>query len=310
MKSIMYHYVRTYSKQLPYFRFLNIDNFKKQLDFFESSHGFVTLSDWNNIIQQKDISLFDSIKNKYLLTFDDALSCHYNFVFPELKKRKIFGIFYVPAKPYIENKILDVHRIHILCGKFDGNYLFKLANSLIDESMISNNKISEFRNCTYINQNNFPGVSDFKRLINYFLDYKYKDLVLDEIEKIVGNYSNNKFYIPENHLREMHNSGMLIGSHSYSHPVMSTLSYEDQKNELLKSFDFLKSLNILEHKSYCHPYGGFHSFNQSTIKILKDLKVEFSFNVEPREIEFDDFSSNIHSLPRFDCNLFLYGNAS
>ncbi len=42
MKIIMYHYIRESLKQLPNFRYLHIENFKKQLDFFEKEFGFVT----------------------------------------------------------------------------------------------------------------------------------------------------------------------------------------------------------------------------------------------------------------------------
>ena len=42
MKAIMYHYVREFNKNLPNFRFLHINDFKKQLDFFEKKYGFVS----------------------------------------------------------------------------------------------------------------------------------------------------------------------------------------------------------------------------------------------------------------------------
>ncbi|EAH9308004.1 polysaccharide deacetylase, partial [Campylobacter jejuni] len=46
MKIIMYHYVRESLKQLPNFRYLHIENFKKQLDFFEKEFGFVTYDEF------------------------------------------------------------------------------------------------------------------------------------------------------------------------------------------------------------------------------------------------------------------------
>ena len=113
MKAIMYHYVRKYDFAKPNFRFLEISNFKKQLDFFEKEYGFVKRTDWDSILKTKKI---EDNKGKILLTFDDALSCHYEYVFPELEKRGLWGIFYVPTFPYQNNKIIDVHRIHLLCN--------------------------------------------------------------------------------------------------------------------------------------------------------------------------------------------------
>ena len=55
MKAIMYHYVQEFEKSLPNFRFLDIDNFRKQLDFFEKNFGFVSREEWNKIISKKKL---------------------------------------------------------------------------------------------------------------------------------------------------------------------------------------------------------------------------------------------------------------
>ena len=115
MKVIMYHYVREYSSALPNFRFLDIKNFSKQLDYFEENYGFASREDWNKAIESKKLG---SIKGKVLLTFDDAMSCNFDYVFPELQRRDLWGIFYVPAQPYISGKILDVHSLHNNLGFF------------------------------------------------------------------------------------------------------------------------------------------------------------------------------------------------
>ncbi|TXE85104.1 polysaccharide deacetylase [Campylobacter peloridis] len=116
MKIIMYHYVKD-KTNLPYFRYLSLENFKKQLDFFENKFGFVKYDDFINFKKTKN---YESIKNKILLTFDDGLKDHFDFVFPELLKRKIFGIFFIPTKILNYKKALDVHRIHYLLGKYGG----------------------------------------------------------------------------------------------------------------------------------------------------------------------------------------------
>ena len=63
----------------------------------------------------------DSIENNktlpnksILLTFDDAYSEHFNYVFPFLDKHKIQGSFFPPVKAITENKVLDVNKIHFI----------------------------------------------------------------------------------------------------------------------------------------------------------------------------------------------------
>lgn len=41
MKAIMYHYVRPYNPNLPKLKHLHIDDFCKQLDYFQENYGFI-----------------------------------------------------------------------------------------------------------------------------------------------------------------------------------------------------------------------------------------------------------------------------
>lgn len=304
----MYHYVREYDDKHPNFRFLDVQNFRKQLDFFEKNFGFVDAQEWESFITNGQMP---DQEGKVVLTFDDAMSCHYEFVFPELIKRGLWGIFYVPTAPYMDNKLLDVHRVHLLCGAVDGEELFHEAMRLIDEDMIPDSKRKEFREQTYTNQTNYEGVSEFKRLLNYFIDYDRRESFIDVLSDVFGyQYSANSFYVQKTQLSEMFDHGMIFGSHTVSHPVMSKLTRADQTHEITSSFAFLDELKLTKHKTYCHPYGGFHSFDQNTVEILDEQNVACSFNVDYRDITQQDIIANKQSLPRYDCNLFEFGKAS
>lgn len=308
MRAVMYHYVRRYNSALPHFRYLDVENFRKQLDYFDANFGYVSFDEWCEYV---NTGTRPEQEGKVILTFDDAMRCHYDFVFPELIRRGLWGIFYVPTAPYIGDIILDVHRIHHLCGGFSGPDLLNIALSLVSEEMIPYDKIQQFRNQTYMRQQNTVGVSEFKRLMNYFIDYKYRTSVIDKIADDLGfSFSKNVFYVPYEKLVEMKQGGMVIGAHSHSHPVMSKLSASEQKNEIQKSFSILANLVETNHKTYCHPYGGFHSFNKDTIDVLSNEGVSYSFNVESREIHKSDYKHSKYHLPRFDCNEFPYGIAS
>ena len=308
MKAVMYHYVREYDSRLPFFKFLDVKNFEKQLDYFNSEYGFVSKEEWVQVLNEKSLG---NTKGKILLTFDDAMSCHYDYVFRELKKRGLWGIFYVPTQPYQKNKILDVHRIHLLCGAFEGIKLIVTVKELLDESMIPDKKIKEFREQTYTRQENYEGVSEFKRILNYFISYKYREVLIDAVADELGfDFNVSDFYVSVDKLREMHLGGNIIGSHTVSHPVMSKLSDTEQRSEINDSFSFLSDIGYEGIKTYCHPYGGFHSFNDETVAALNSNDVDFSFNVEPRDICNNDFLSSIQFLPRYDCNLFPFGKAT
>jgi peptidoglycan/xylan/chitin deacetylase (PgdA/CDA1 family) len=305
MKAVMYHYVREYNPQLPFFRFLNYRNFEKQLDYFATEYGFVTREEWIKVLKDKNS---ESVKGKILLTFDDAMSCNYEYVFKILKKKGLWGIFYVPTQPYQQDKMLDVHRIHLLCGAFEGFKLLAILQDLLDGSMIPDEKIKEFSEYTYTNQKNFTGISEFKRILNYFVNYKYRESLINAVsDKLDFKHRVTDFYVSVDMIKEMYKYGNIIGSHSVSHPVMSKLSASEQRREINDSFKFLNSIDCIDIKTYCHPYGGFHSFNNETTGILNSMNVDFSFNVEPRDICDSDLKSSIQFLPRYDCNIFPFG---
>ena len=99
----------------------------------------------------------------------------------------------------------------------------------------------------------------------------------------------------------MQKNNMIIGSHTYDHPVMSRLNIDDQKFQIEQSFKFLeKLLPTPKIKTFCYPYGGFHSFNQNTEQILEDNGCIFSFNVEQVDIEISDILNKPHALPMYD----------
>ena len=55
-----------------------------------------------------------------LLTFDDGLRDHRDFVLPVLRERGLFGVFYVASGPAITGRILDVHKVHLVLGRMGG----------------------------------------------------------------------------------------------------------------------------------------------------------------------------------------------
>ena len=108
----------------------------------------------------------------------------------------------------------------------------------------------------------------------------------------------------------MADKGMVLGSHTVDHPLMSKLSKTEQAEQIKSSFQFLDEIGCKDIKTYCHPYGGFHSFDKQTINILHLEKVAYSFNVDSRDINKNDFEQSRQYLPRYDCNEFNFGKAS
>jgi peptidoglycan/xylan/chitin deacetylase (PgdA/CDA1 family) len=308
MKSIMYHYVRPAPVELPYFRYLDLNEFRQQLDFFSSTDRFLALDEFLTALETGE-----PVRQGLVLTFDDGLADHYRYVFPELKRRGLWGIFYVPTGMYLSGKLLDVHRTHYLLGRYGGVRVLEALNEILGPEMLSHEHVEEFQTLTYIRQDNDEATTRFKRILNYFISDDWREKVLDEL--VWHRFGDGcglveTFYMSPAELRKMHDAGMVIGSHSVTHSVLSKLEPIRQAYEIRESFAFLEdAVGSLRVRTFCHPYGGFHSFTPMTERLLNQHGCRFAFNVEPRDINRLDLRKRPQALPRYDCNMFPHGKA-
>ncbi|GEO09933.1 polysaccharide deacetylase family protein [Segetibacter aerophilus] len=305
MKAVMYHYVRKENEAFPLFKFLHVDDFKKQLDYLSKNFGILHPS----VLKESVIT--GKPADGVVLTFDDGVKDHYEFVLPELLDRGLSAIFYVSTGVYENNKILGVHRLHLLLGKFPSEKIYHALLDLVKNEMLSHAHVKEFQTIPYSLQNNDEYTNQVKRMMNYLIGYKYREQVLDQLmEDFFGGDKNifGSFYLSIGEIKKMHDLGMVMGSHTRTHPVLSKLSPTEQKTEIQTSFDYLENICIkLPYKTFCYPYGGFHSFTDETENILKEEGCLFSFNVEERDISEKDLVGRSQALPRYDCNYFPHG---
>lgn len=311
MKAVMYHYVRESDPNLPFFRYLDVDNFRRQLDYFESQFGFSSYEDLCDVFLND--GSFSKIQGKVVLTFDDGFTDHFSYVLPELLNRGLFGIFYIPTGVYQFRKSLDVHRIQYLLGKFCAEHLLEFIKPHIEDRMISKPMAKLFNGVTYRLQDNDEHTKRFKELFNYDVRSEYITHLLD---KLVDGFCSDEeifdsFYMSPLQIKEMQDFGMIIGSHSVNHRVFSKLSENEQASEINDSFDFLEgTMGKSRIKTFCYPYGGFHTFNSYTENLLNQAGCNFSFNVEQRDVTETDIRQRPQALPRYDCNQFKLGRAS
>lgn len=307
MKAIMYHYVRYGSESFPYFRYLHFHNFCKQLDYFEKTYGFVSKEDFlESVGDRKNIK-----GNGVILTFDDGFIDHYQYVFPELQKRNLWGIFYVPTGVYQIRKVLDVHNIHLLLGRFGGRHLLDVVDRLIAPEMLVDQGIREYEELTYHTQDNDGATATFKRIMNYFISYEWRDQLIENLVKecFGKDIQYQEIYMTVDQLTEMKNHGMIIGSHGVNHLVYSKLTREQLLKEITLSFEFLNnSLGAPDPKTFCYPYGQFSCTDEAQ-NILNYENCLFAFNVESKDIDLNDLHSRPQSLPRYGCHLLPHGKA-
>lgn len=306
MKAIMYHYVRPAPEGLPFFRYLHIDDFARQLDWFERHDRFVTREEFERA------SVTGEVPEGVVLTFDDGLADHYSYVLPMLLERRLFGLFYTCTAPLERQKLLDVHRIHLLLGRLGGHVASQRLCDCLNPEMLSDRDVTEFREATYTTQDNDRATTSFKRIMNYIISYEHRERLLDQLftQEFGDEGDARGFYLNAEQIREMDRRGMVVGSHGVNHYVFSKLPLEQQRDEIVRSFDSLGSLLGKRVATFCYPYGGRHTFTEETITLLDRAGCLYAFDVNPRAVTATDLIENRQALPRYDCNRFPHGRAS
>lgn len=309
MKGLMYHYVRPAPDGLGRYRYLHVSDFRRQLDGLAANHGLMSRAEF-------DRSLETGIPaDGCVLTFDDGFADHYNHVLPLLLEREAWGIFYIPTGTYMRSKLLDVHRIHVLLGRFGGAKCMEILMDIVTDDMLKDRYVDAFRHKTYTHQDNDEHTVRFKRMLNYYISYGARELVLDRMMEIYldGETESqlfSRFYLSLEQVREMADLGMVIGSHGVDHLVMSKLSVEQQRNEIEASCAFLEDVLGAPVETFCYPYGGRHTFTAETEVLLRDAGMRYSFSVDSRDVTAEDLTTRPQGLPRFNCNEFPHGTAT
>lgn len=53
----MYHYVRPFHHEYPNFKNLDIEDFRKQLDYFQDEYGFVSKEEFLNCFKKESLQM-------------------------------------------------------------------------------------------------------------------------------------------------------------------------------------------------------------------------------------------------------------
>ena len=87
----------------------------------------------------------------------------------------------MPTLPLITDRVLPVHKVHLILAKFGGQRAVEVMKKFVTEEMIESGNVEEYQFETYVGQDNDSTTSFFKRMINYYIKYEYRDEVIGGI---------------------------------------------------------------------------------------------------------------------------------
>lgn len=227
----------------------------------------------------------NSIKdNQYCITFDDNLLCQYDVALPVLNKYNIKAFWFVYTSIYEGHaEKLEVYR-HFRSTQFASiEEFYKKFFAFLDKSEFKDEvaqALSQFDHKEYLKDFPFYSIEDknFRFTRDKVLGVEKYNKAMDQMIAQSG-YDIDKFsqelWMSEKNLKELSDTGHIVGLHSHSHPtVLCALDMESQNKQYETNFKFIQSITGKKPIAMSHPC---NSYNEDTIDILKDLQIQIGF---------------------------------
>jgi peptidoglycan/xylan/chitin deacetylase (PgdA/CDA1 family) len=316
----MYHGIDNVEHD-PWSTFVSAEKFEHQINLLIKEFYIISLEDLTN--NQLEIS-----KPSVVITFDDGYANNLYKAKPLLEKYSIPATFFITSGyigdhnefwwDLLERIFLETTKLpEELVVEFQGSKKkWKIFNS-------SKKSLTKFFKVDKNDQQQFitSRTATLKSVRN-----KIKNLNYDERESIIKNlleWAGIEEYCRETHrvltsneLKKLARRELFeIGCHTLTHPVLSEIDMESQRNEILKSKNQLEEIIDNEIVGFSYPFGKEKHYNKDTLRILN----EHGFNYACTSVEESiSEGADIFQLPRifvkdwdveeFQKNIFSYFN--
>ena len=144
----------------------------------------------------------------------------------------------------------------------------------------------------------------FKRMLQRELPFEIRHTITSELfyqyVGITEKEFSEELYMSSDELKILLSEGMYVGSHTFSHYWLDSMSRNEQAIEIDKSLKFLADIGALTSDwVMCYPYG---AYNEDTLSLLKerDCVIGITSKVGISDLTVDDPLQ----LCRFDTNDF------
>jgi peptidoglycan/xylan/chitin deacetylase (PgdA/CDA1 family) len=240
--------------------------FARQMQYLSNNYNVISMRDLIGAFQNRAVLP----KRPVLITFDDAYHDFIEYAWPVLKRLKLPATVFVstayaakPEEPFwwdkISNSFLNTEK-----GKID---LAPLGNLVLTNT-------GERR-------------KSLKRVQNYLktLDHNVAMPIVDELcSCLKGRKTEIKVSLDWDELRQLHSQGITLAAHTRTHPILSRISAEDARKEIIESQKDLERETGDVLPVFCYPNG---DYNDSIIQILKDAGFIMAFSTKDGHNDLD-----------------------
>jgi len=223
----------------------SVQIFREHIDFFRSRFEIIRASDINKIAQKKS----GSIDKPYaVITFDDGFQDSLENGVVELSKYKL------PATLFICDRC---------ASGYAGLWRFRLFLLLESHKELA----IRFLN----NKMNWKGYNELQILSEAKKSFSSNmSAVIDDAwQELRDDKEDIQLFASYDALKKINHDLFEFGSHTISHPVLSRISYEEAKHEIIAGHQAVEQRIGTTIKYFAYPFGGKQHWNQDTERILR-----------------------------------------
>jgi len=244
--------------------------FDWQIRFLKREFHLISLSDIKNAVNG---SLSAGDKPKALITFDDGFANNFLYAFPIMKKYATIGHFFLTTDHIGTRKFLWTeevnHRILSTSRSLQLTLNHQTFNLRFDTPRERERASAKIRNLLK---------KQPKKLILDFLE-QLRQQTKDVDDEAVSE-ARYRFMTWEQ-VKEMVAAGMIVGSHTTDHFLLSNLNKEEVQQSLSASKESIEKKLNTKCEYFSYPNGEKEDFSQRDINILKQLGYSYSLTQIP-----------------------------
>ncbi len=237
---ILYHSIGLNSKFRDNIDHINLEILQTQLKTIQKFWKFIPIDEYVDVKNKKGLASL-TIDDGYKNIIDEAL--------------EVFEYLKIPITIFVNS------------STFKGKIFWRdKVRYLID-----NNKVDEFINNSNLFEkkhlNKFYSISKNPIYNSIEVENEIDQFILRENLKMNNRYEfcfDNKDYLIKHPL-------ISYGNHTANHYVLSSLTKEQQYDEIIECKNFIDTIDINKSKVFSIPFGGNNSFNSDTLLNLDDL---------------------------------------
>ncbi len=256
------------------------EQFEEQLRYLKTDCDVISVADIAEVMRP------GSRRRCVLITFDDGYVDNYEVAYPILKQHGLPAVIFLTTD-FLDKRVVSWWDEIAWIIKKSNRTELRLPDSWLTESL------------PLTNGHTRAALSRLLRLAKQLPPESLQKL-LDDVAEAAGSgrapqNSETAPWLTWDMVREMHGGGIDIGGHTVSHPVLSTCTSDQQRDEIVKSKQRIEQELGQSIQVFSYPIGQPWSFTAETKRLTREAGYQFAFSFYPG---YSCSGSDVHDMRR------------